>query len=35
MKPNIGIYPNEDKALEGLVEHTVRALDPKAIWLSF
>jgi uncharacterized protein len=33
VRPNTGIYSTEDKALEGLVEHTVRVLDPKAIWL--
>lgn len=32
-RANIGIYANEDEALQGLVARLVSALDPEAIWL--
>jgi uncharacterized protein len=33
VRPNIGIFRNEEEALKGLVERLVSALDPQAIWL--
>jgi uncharacterized protein len=33
IRPNIGIFANEDQALQGLVDRLVAALDPQAIWL--
>jgi uncharacterized protein len=33
IRPNIGIFANEEEALQGLVNRLVAALDPQAIWL--
>ncbi len=33
LRPNIGIFADEDAALEGVVARLVAVLDPQAIWL--